>query len=62
MRKRRVKQMEWVKFNTYDFVMKSEFSEYNYGLLKNLDEIVKVLNNEIDSKKVTYHILNSLNR
>ena len=49
MRKRRVKQMEedivpiWVKFNTYDFVMKSEFSEYNYGLLKNLDEIVKVL-------------------
>ena len=52
MRKRRVKQMEedivpiWVKFNTYEFVMKSEFSEYNYGLLKNLDEIVKVLNNE----------------
>ena len=52
IKKHRVKQMEedivpiWVKFNTYDFVMKSEFSEYNYGLLKNLDEIVKVLNNE----------------
>ena len=52
MRKRRVKQMEedivpiWVKFNTYDFVMKSEFREYNDGLLKNLDKIVKVLNNE----------------
>lgn len=52
LRKRRVKQMEediepiWVKFNTYDFVMKSEFREYNDGLLKNLDEIVKVLNSK----------------
>ena len=49
IKKRRVKQMEedivpiWVKFNGYDFVSKSEFSDYNYGLLRNLDEIVKVL-------------------
>ena len=49
IKKRRVKQMEedivpiWVKFNGYDFVSKSEFSDYSYGLLRNLDEIVKVL-------------------
>ena len=49
IKKRRVKQMEedivpiWVKFNGCDFVWKSEFSDYNYGLLRNLDEIVKVL-------------------
>jgi 8-oxo-dGTP pyrophosphatase MutT (NUDIX family) len=49
IKKRRVKQMEedivpiWVKFNGYDFVSRSEFSDYNHGLLRNLDEIVKVL-------------------
>ena len=36
----------WVKFNTYDFVMKSEFTSYNEGLLYNLQEIVDFLNNE----------------
>ena len=36
----------WVKFNTYDFVMKSEFRRYNEGLLYNLEEIVEFLNSK----------------
>ncbi len=36
----------WVKFNTYDFVMKSEFTRYNDGLLYNLLEIVEFLNSK----------------
>mgnify|MGYP002375259570 CR=1 FL=1 len=36
----------WVKFNTYDFVMKSEFIEYNAGLLRNMLEIIEYLKME----------------
>ena len=36
----------WVKFNTCDFVMKSEFRRYNEGLLYNLEEIVEFLNSK----------------
>ena len=36
----------WVKFNTYDFVMKSEFRRYNEGLLYNLEGIVEFLNSK----------------
>ena len=36
----------WVKFNIYDFVMESEFTSYNEGLLFNLQEIVEFLNSK----------------